>query len=327
MNTTRRIFISVFGFMLAVLLSAPSALALQFVTMGTGNPAGTWYHIGNGICKVLNDHNPDWKMAPEATAGGTENLRKVARGRLDLGLTHVTDLMRNIKGKKVSPKDFRLLMAAHVSIAHFVVLKDSPHGRDDLEKLMKKGTSIGVGEPGSAISGITKIFLSVFGLTLDDMDASYVSQSEQVNAIKDGVIEVATLGSGLPVPSAMDLATTRGIHIINIPDPVIKKLQKRVPIFVKYVIPAGVYPGVDEAVNTFGIPAYLVVRKDLSDETVYKLTKGILEYNTEIAKIHRAGMEYNTDNAFNYMKPLMKMGASFHPGAIKYYKEKGLWPY
>ncbi len=327
MNKHKRILISSFAFLLALLFVVPGVMAREFITLGTGNPAGTWYHIGNGICKVLNDLNPDWKMAPEATAGGTENLRKVARGDVDVGLTHVTDLMRNIKGKKVSTKDFRLLMAAHVSIAHFVVLKDSPYGRDDLNKIMQKGTRIGAGEPGSAISGITKIFLSVFGLKMSDMKPSYVSQSEQVNAIKDGVIDVATLGSGLPVPSAMDLATTRGIHIINIPDSVIKKLRAKVPIFVKYVIPPGVYPGVDETVNTFGIPAYMVVSKNLSDEVVYKLTKGILEHNKEIAKIHRAGMEYNTKNAFNYMRPLMKMGATFHPGAIKYYKEKGLWKF
>lgn len=327
MNVSRRILISSFGLLLALFLISPAVMAREFIIMGTGNPAGTWYHIGNGICKVLNDHNPDWKMAPEATAGGTENLRKVARGEVDVGLAHITDLIRNIKTKKVSPKDFRLLMAAHVSIAHFVVLKDSPYGRNDLDKLMRKGVRIGAGEPGSAISGIVKLFLSVYGLKLEDMKPSYISQSEQVNAIKDGVIDVATLGSGLPVPSAMDLATTRGIHIINIPDDIINKLRKKVPLFVKYVIPPGVYPGVDETVNTFGIPAYMVVRKDLSDEIVYKLTKGILEYNTEIAKIHRAGLEYNTKNAFNYMGALMKMGCSFHPGAIKYYKEKGLWKY
>lgn len=327
MNASKRILISSLGLLLALFLISPGVMAREFITMGTGNPAGTWYHIGNGICKVLNDHNPDWKMAPEATAGGTENLRKVARGDVDLGLAHITDLIRNIKTKKVSPKDFRLLMAAHVSIAHFVVLKDSPYGKNDLDKLMRKGIRIGAGEPGSAIRGIVKLFLSVYGLRLEDMKASYVSQSEQVNAIKDGVIEVATLGSGLPVPSAMDLATTRGIHIINIPDDVIHKLRKKVPLFVKYVIPPGVYPGVDETVNTFGIPAYMVVSKDLSDEIVYKLTRGILEYNTEIAKIHRAGMEYNTKNAFNHMGTLLKMGCSFHPGAVKYYKEKGLWKY
>ncbi|MFH2129186.1 MAG: TAXI family TRAP transporter solute-binding subunit [bacterium] len=327
MRASKRFLISGFAFILTLLFLAPGAMAREFITLGTGNPAGTWYHIGNGIAKVLNDHNPGWKMAPEATAGGTENLRKVARGELDLGLTHVTDLMGNIKKKTVSPNDFRLLMAAHVSIAHFVVLKDGKYKKGDLDKIMQKGTRIGVGEPGSAISGITKMFLSVYGLTLEDMQPSYVSQSEQVNAIKDGVIDVATLGSGLPVPSAMDLATTRGIHIIDIPDAIINKLRAKVPIFVKYVIPGGIYPGVDESVNTFGIPAYLIVKKDLSDEIVYKLTQGILEYNMEIAKIHRAGMEYNTKNAFNYMGALMKMGCQFHPGAIKYYKEKGLWKY
>ncbi len=76
-----------------------------------------------------------------------------------------------------------------------------------------------------------------------------------------------------------------------------------------------------------GTPPIWSFKKDLDDETVYKITKGILEYNKEIAKIHRAGLEYNTKDAFNYMDTLMKLGCSFHPGAIKYYKEKGLWKY
>ncbi|MBI4764343.1 MAG: TAXI family TRAP transporter solute-binding subunit [Deltaproteobacteria bacterium] len=309
---------------LMVFLSS-SLFAKDFISLGSGDPGGTWYHIGNGISKVLNDHNRGWKMAPEATAGGTENLRRVARGELDLGITHITDLLGNLKQKQVSPNDFRLLMAAHVSIAHFVVLKNSRFGRDDLAKIMTKGIRIGAGEPGSAIGGIVKTFFTAYGLKLEDAKVAYISQSEQVNAIKDGVIEVAALGSGLPVPAAMDLATTKGIHIINIPDDVVDKLRALSPVFVKYVIPPGVYPGVDKSVNTFGIPAYLIVKKDLDEETVYKITKGILEYNKEIAKIHRAGLEYNTKDAFNYMETLLKLGCNFHPGAIRYYKEKGLW--
>lgn len=304
---------------------ANTASAKQFITLGTADPAGTWYHIGNGICKVMNELYPDWKMTPEATGGGTENLRKTARGELDVSLTHVTDLLRDIKKKNVAPTDFRLIMAAHVSIAHFVVLKDSKY--NNLNDIMVKDIKIGVGEPGSAIQGISKIFLSIYGLTFETVKAAPLSQSEQVNAIKDGVIDVATLGSGLPVPSAMDLATTKGIKIIEIPDDVIAKLREKSPVWVKYVIPAGVYPGVDKQVNTFGIPAYLIAKNDLSDEIAYKLTKGILEHNQEIAKVHRAGQEYNIDNAFNYMEMLVKMGCRFHPGAVKYYKEKGVWKY
>ena len=80
-----------------------------------------------------------------------------------------------------------------------------------------------------------------------------------------------------------------------------------------------------QPVQTLGIPAYLIAKKDMSEDMAYQITRNIFEHNDEVAKVHRAGTEYTVENALKHVGLLLKMGCRFHPGAVKYYQEKGVW--
>ncbi len=164
------------------------------------------------------------------------------------------------KKKQVSPNDFRLLMAARVGVVHFVVLKNSKFGRDNMAKIMTKGIRIGAGEPGSTIGGIVKTFLTAYGLKPErhvilSISAKRTGQRHQRRCYRCGRTGQRLAGCLLQWTWQQPGGSTSSIFRMMLS----KKLQALSPVFVKYVIPPGVYPGVDKSVNTFGYPAYMVV--------------------------------------------------------------------
>jgi len=322
MNSRKVLFTSLALFLSITLFTIPGSCK-EFLTLGTAGSGGTWYYVGTGICKVVNQYLPEVKITPEATAGGVENVRAISKGKMPIAYTHLVDINSELN-KTVKPSDFLLVLAGHPSVTHVSVQKNSPFNTTN-DAFKVKGLKMGVGEPGSAIQAQSKSFLAVFGLTFSDVKAAALSQSEQVNAMKDGTIELAMLGSGCPVSSVMDLASTTGVKILEVPDDFFDKVKKIESSWIRFTIPAKTYSGIDKPIKTTAVPSYIIVKNGLDEDLVYKITKTILEHSEEIGQVHKAGAEYNLKNALRYTDIPVGYGIKFHPGAIKYYKEKGIW--
>lgn len=187
-----------------------------------------------------------------------------------------------------------------------------------------KGRRIAVGQPGGGALIANKTELALLGLTFNDFKPIYLSSSETINAIKDGNIDVGGIHTGIPTASLFDLARQIPIRLIPYSEEEMKVLISRFPYYVKIVIPRGTYPGVDTDTPTLANPLGIFCREDLSEDLVFQLMKALYDHPEQMAAIHPQGREYTLNNVFRGTGYTTQY-IPFHPGAIKYLKEKGVW--
>jgi TRAP transporter TAXI family solute receptor len=295
----------------------------QYWKIGTAGSGGAFYFLGSGIANVVSKYVKEIKLTPEATGGGTENLRRMYQGNLEMALITPSDLIVVTKDGTAKPDRISLLGGAHSAASTLVVRKD--RGYKIAKEFYHKGVKVGIGEPGSAIQTTNKTALAVFGLTLKDVEAHPISQSECAEAIKDGVIEGFMAGGGIPLPGVSNVTQSIEAVILPFTEEEIKEWQKYLPYLYGVWIPAKTYRGQDKPVYTVGYTAAMIVRSNLDPGLVYKVIKAIYEHTSEIAQVHPAGKDYVVKNALNGADYNYSMGFRFHPGTIKYLKEQKAW--
>ncbi len=293
--------------------------ALQFLSFGTGSPAGTYYFLGAGFAAIINKYVDDVRVTAESTAASTENARLLIRGEMDMGLACMGTLT-DLKKQGMDINKVRLIAVGHTSDAHWIVRKDSPI------KSIKdfKGRVIGVGPAGSATLNIysKKHLKTGWGLTFKDFSPKYLSFSEITRGIRDNTIDAGIIAAGAPVAAIMELARDVPIRLLDIEPEALKKLRAAYSNVVPLTIPAGTYHGIDKDTHTYTLPQMWLCRADLPEDLVYKIVKAVYEHPEEKNAIHPLAKMYTIENAF---RGANGVPVGYHPGAIKYYKEKGIW--
>jgi uncharacterized protein len=293
------------------------------VVIGTAGQGGTYYFVGEGMANVI-DENTDIQATAQATAGGIENARQVGSGEMDLGLMRTLDIRTTTGDGTVDVSDLKAVASNHNIAYHVTVPADSDI--QSMDQLFVEGRRMGTGEPGSSIQGDARDMLAVYGLTLDDIEEHPLSQSEQARSLQDDTIESALFPGGIPVASVSEVATSTGARILPATDEFLEGLREYQPDLAPVEIPAGTYSGIDTPVRTFSIPAILVVRADMPDDAVYDLVRAIQENSEDVADVHPAGAESSIENAFSGAEYYTgELGLKFHPGAIRWYEEQGVW--
>jgi len=297
-----------------------SAAAKRYLSLGTGNPSGTFYFIGAGFANLINKHVPEVRVIAESTAASEENFHLIIRKKMDLGLVsiHVIDPALE---KKMDISGVRLIALGHTSDRHWFVRKDSPiRTISDF-----KGRRVAVGPPGSGTLVSSKTELGTVGkLTFEDIKPAYLSFTESITAIKDGTIDVGVISAGYPVASLLDLTRQVPIRLIPYSEEEMKTLIASYPYYVKVIIPAGTYTGVDTDTLTRGIVTALFCRKELSDDVAYKMMQALYDHQKAKDAIHPQAKQWSLENMYRGAEYTTKY-IPFHPGAIKYLKEKGAW--
>lgn len=293
------------------------------VLIGTAGEGGTYFYVGQGMARAL-DKNTDLAATSQGTAGGTENLRRLSTGDMDVAFAAPADLERVIEDGTADVSKMRILMSGHGTVSHVAVRADSDI--TSLDQLFVEGRRIGVGEPGSNVQNMSIDLLEIFGLTMKDIKPSELAQSDQAKALQNKELDGAVLGGGIPLAAASEIGTNVGVRILPVPDDVFAEIKKVDPAQYQVEIPAGTYKGTDEAVPSYAYPSLIIVRSDMSEDQAYQITKTILEQHDQIAKVHPSGAEYTLDNAFRSADYYTQdLGLKFHPGAVKYYNEKDAW--
>lgn len=302
-----------------LILTPRTAPALEFLSFGTGSPAGTYYFLGAGFASIINNYVPGVRVAAESTAASTENARLLIRGEMELGLACMGTL-QDLKDQGMDVDKVRLVAVGHTSDTHWIVRKESP-----IQSIKDfKGKVIGVGPAGSATLNIwsKKHLETGWGLTFDDFSPKYISFSEVTRGLRDNTIDAGIIAAGAPLSSVMELARDVPIRLIEVEPEVLQKLRAAHSNVVPLVIPAGTYEGIDNDVHTYCLPQMWICRTDLSEDLVYQLIKAVYEHEEEKNAIHPLAKMFTLQNAFRGT-PGVPVG--FHPGAIKYFKEKGVW--
>ncbi len=179
-----------------------------------------------------------------------------------------------------------------------------------------KGKRLSVGAPKSGTELNARTILEAAGLSYDDLGKiEYLPFAESVELMKNRQLDATLQSSGLGVASLRDLANSVDINVVEVPADVIEKIGAPYQV---NTIPANTYSGQDKDVVTASVINYLIVRPDMDEELVYQMTKGFFENLDQLAAAHSSAKAIKLD------KSTIVSPVPIHPGALRYYKEKGI---
>ncbi|RVH10357.1 TAXI family TRAP transporter solute-binding subunit [Sinorhizobium meliloti] len=306
----------------ALFFSGGAAAQQKFVTIGTGGVTGVYYAAGGAICRLLNKDRKSHgiRCSVESTGGSAFNVNTIKEGELDFGMAQSDVQYNAFKGDEAFKEggahpDLRAVFSIHPE--PFTVLAHPNAGVTKFEDF--KGKRFNVGNPGSGTRASMERLLGVMGWTLADFSlASELKADEHGPALCDGKIDGFFYGVGHPSANIQDPTTTCAAKLVPLTGEVVDKLVADNPYYAKATIPGGLYNNNPEDTETFGVLATLVTSANVPEESVYALTKAVFENFDEFKSLHPA---------FANLEPakMIKDGLSapLHPGAEKYYKEKG----
>lgn len=285
--------------------------------MGTGGTAGTYYAFGGVLAQYMKNY-AGINVTAVSTDASKANIQSIEDGDYQLGFTQSDVMTYAWEGTKSfaddgASREFRVLGALYAETVQVITMDEDITSIDQL-----KGKRVSIGAPGSGVYFNAVDVLEAAGLSLDDIKPQYQSFDDSKEALKDGQIDAAFIVAGAPTSAITELATTNGCYLIPIDGDLQSKILQEDPYYTAYEIPAGTYPKQNDPVDTITIKATLVVDKDLSDDDVYKMTAAIFDHADEIAKENAKGAELSVVNATDGIT------VPFHPGAAKYYAEKGI---
>jgi uncharacterized protein len=300
----------------AVLL-APVARAQAFINVLTGGTSGVYYPLGVAIGKIYSDRIAGVKTQVQATKASVENLILLQQGRGELAFALGDSLKAAWEGDgeagfKSKLDRLRTIGAIYPNYIQIVATADS--GIRTLADL--RGKSLSVGAPKSGTELNSRAILAAAGLSYRDIGrVEYLPFAESVDLMKNRQLDATLQSAGLGVASLKDLSSSAEIVVVSVPKAIVDKIG---PPFVAAKIPANTYTGQDKDVPTAAVVNYLVTSSDVSDDLAYQMTKLIFESLPELANSHVAGKEIRLEQAANGSP------VPLHPGAIRYYREKGL---
>jgi TRAP transporter TAXI family solute receptor len=301
----------------ALLLSAPAAQAQQFINVLTGGTSGVYYPLGVAIGKLFGDKIPTAKTQVQATKASVENLILIERGSGELAFTLGDSLKAAWDGDeeagfKAKLGKLRTIAAIYPNYIQLVASADS--GIKTLSDL--KGKSLSVGAPKSGTELNSRAILAAAGMSYKDLSkVEYLPFAESVDLMKNRQLQATLQSAGLGVASLRDLSNSTAITVVAIPKETVDKIG---PPFVAVTIPAKTYTGQEQDVPSAAVINYLVTSSAVSDDLAYQMTKTIFEGLPELANAHVAGKEIKLESAATGSP------VPLHPGAIRYYKEKGV---
>jgi TRAP transporter TAXI family solute receptor len=308
-------------FAVVALLAQPAVAAdKQNIAWGGSNPGGVMYYMVGAAGTVISEKLPQYNITQVTTGGSTENAKRLIKGELDMGIVygaHVYMALQQQGPFKDGAKGTMLrgVAKAYKGPTYFVTLPNS--GIKSLADL--KGKTVAMGPPGSGTVFNCNNMLNAVGM-LSDIKARYMTFADAGRALGNGQID-ALCQSSAPAAAVKELAETKGAVVLPYSDGEMAKITKAFPFYVPGPLPAGTYKGVPEVRLPF-LTVYWVAHERVPDKAVQDILE--LVYQPDIKKRlatgHKAWAQMEPDT-----KNFLALGAPMHPGALAYYKAKGLW--
>jgi len=309
------------AFLAVAMTRAVVAAEEKQLSIGTGDPGGVYYPLGGAVASVLTKALPHLHATVEVTGGSVDNIKLIATGHSDLGFTMADAAMDAVQGQDKFRNDkvaLRTLLVVHPNRMHVVTIEGT--GIETLADL--RGKRVSTGSPGSATEIMASRVLDVVGLDRDkDMRRERLGVAESVNALVDRRIDAFFWVGGIPTAAISRLATTAGVKmkLIDHADIVDKLNEKYGKLYSKSRIKGGTYSGYRTDCDVAEVWNLIVTSDRMSDDEAYKIVKTLIEKKADIAKVHKEAESFSLDNQMQDRSPV-----PFHPGALKYLKEKGV---
>ena len=302
---------------LALTFSSASVKAEEFINILTGGTSGVYYPLGVGLSKIYAEKIPGARTQVQCTKAAVENLNLLQQGKGELALALGDSVKLAWEGNadagfKAPLDKLRGLAAVYPNYIQIVASKES--GITDFAGLKGKGLSVGAPKSGTELNA--RAIFSAAGMSYEDLGKTeYLPFAESVELIKNRQLDATLQSAGLGVASIKDLATSIDITMVAVPADVVTALGAP---YIPATIPAGTYNGQTADVPTVAVVNFLVTHEGVSEETVYQMTKQLFENLPELEAAHKAAASIKLEKA------LGGMPVPLHPGAERYYKEKGL---
>ena len=292
----------------------------QFVTIGTAPAGGAFAPVGNAIAGVVDAHKGDanWVVKPQGTKGTQENIRKLEAGEIEFGMANaaISYFATKGEGNWETPHDIRAVATIAPNVGIFVTTKSS--GIRTIADL--KGKRVVLGPAGAGFDYFLKPLLEAHGVTYEDMTVLNGNYITAVDMIADGKADASFMGGAIPIPAVVQLCASQDVVFLELDPNVGEKLQEY-PFYFSVPINADAYDDLKKEIVGMNVGnMQLITHANVSEDVVYNLTRLMYENRSEIVEKHPAGKAINPNNV------IKNTGTPFHPGAIKFYKEAGIWP-
>lgn len=309
-------------FAACALIALPATAAESInLSIGTGGTGGVYYPLGGGLANVLSKNVPGMSATAEVTGGSVDNLKLIGTGKPYLGFSMTDAALDAFKGEdkfKGQKVPLRTLMILYPNRMHVVSIEGM--GVNSMKDL--KGKRVSTGSPGSATEVMAFRVIEGAGLDKDkDMKRERLGVAESVNALKDKKIDAFFWVGGLPTAAVTDLAATPGVKIkmIDHAETVAPMNKKYGNLYVEDVIPKTTYSGMQTDNKQATVMNILVAHENLSEEAAYNIVKTMFDKRADMIAVHKEAENFKLENQKTAATPI-----PFHPGALKYFKEKGV---
>lgn len=298
-------------------LPLSSVKADEFVNVLTGGTSGVYYPLGVALSKIYGEKIGGVRTQVQATKASVENLNLLQQGRGEIAFA-LGDSVKlawegNAEAGFKAPLDkLRGIAAIYPNYIQIMASKES--GIATLADF--KGKSLSVGAPKSGTELNARAILAAAGMSYDDLGKTeYLPFAESVELMKNRQLDATLQSAGLGVSSFKDLATSLDVTMVSVPEDIAIKLGAP---YIAATVPAGTYQGQDADIPTVAVVNFLVTHSEVSEETAYQMTKQLFENLPAMAAAHKAAEKIKLEDA------IKGMPIPLHPGAERYYKEKGL---
>ena len=298
-----------------------SAPARQFLSMGTAPPGGAFFVVGSALAEVLNETGAEfgYSVTAEATSGSQENIRRLGSGELDFALSNAAITYFAVRGSEGWDRahPVRSVMTLAPNVALFVAQAAS--GINTIDDL--RGRRVSVGPAGAGFEYFIRPLLEAHGVTYDDFSPLNATQQAAVDMLTDGSADATFLGGAVPTASITQAAASMEITFIPFGEEEKQRLISDYTFFRPASIPAETYRGQTEPYEGLDVGSmHVITAADAPDDLVYNAAKLLYENRSLVVEKHAAGRAINPNNV------VRDTGTEFHPGAIRFYEEAGIWP-
>ena len=284
------------------------------LSFGTGGDQGTYYGFGSVLAQRISAET-DTKVTAVVSNGSQDNIEMMDMGYNQLGFVQSDVMSYAYEGTNLfadnAITNFSTIGALYMEQVQIVTLNPAIKTVADL-----KGKTVSIGSSGSGVYYNAIDVLGAYGLTENDINPTYQSFGDSVDALQDGKIDAAFVVAGAPTVAVSTLASTRDVYLVSIDDEHIENLIATSPYYSKNIIDASVY-GTDENCQTVAIAAVIIANDDVSDDDAYNIISTIFNDKDAITSAHAKGAELDMDFATSITT------VPYHPGAAKYFAEKG----
>ena len=298
-----------------------SAPARQFLSVGTAPPGGAFFVVGSALAEVINETGAEfgYSVTAEATSGSQENIRRLGSGELDFALSNAAITYFAVRGDEGWDRahPVRSVMTLAPNVALFVTQAAS--GINTIDDL--RGRRVSVGPAGAGFEYFIRPLLEAHGVTYDDFSPLNATQQAAVDMLTDGSADATFLGGAVPTASITQAAASMEITFIPFGEEEKQRLISDYTFFRPASIPAETYRGQTEPYEGLDVGSmHVITAADAPDDLVYNAAKLLYENRSLVVEKHAAGRAINPNNV------VRDTGTEFHPGAIRFYEEAGIWP-